>query len=98
MERALLVGDGSDASGQELRWCSERLKAIAPNTNLHGISMLNQANWHSNNGEIMMAMAIHAEITKDSGFLMKSRLISLEVDRILTAMDDLDPAMRHLDC
>ena len=97
MERALLAVDGSDASGQELRWCSERLKAIAPNTALHGISMLNQANWHSNNGEIMMAMAIHAEITKDSGFPHEIRGLSrLEVGRILTAMDDLDPAMRHL--
>ena len=97
MERALLAVDGSDASGQELRWCSERLKAIAPNTALHGISMLNQANWHSNNGDIMMAMAIHAEITKDSGFPDEIRGLSrLEVGRILTAMDDLDPAMRHL--
>lgn len=97
MERALLAVDGSEASGQELRWCSERLKAIAPNTALHGISMLNQANWHSNNGEIMMAMAIHAEITKDSGFPDEIRGLSrLEVGRILTAMDDLDPAMRHL--
>ena len=97
MERALLAVDGSDASGQELRWCSERLKAIAPNTALHGISMLNQANWHSNNGEIMMAMAIHAEITKDSGFPDEIRGLSrLEVGRILTALDDLDPAMRHL--
>ena len=97
MERALLAVGGSDASGQELRWCSERLKAIAPNTALHGISMLNQANWHSNNGEIMMAMAIHSEITKDSGFPDEIRGLSrLEVGRILTAMDDLDPAMRHL--
>ncbi len=97
MERALLAVDGSDASGQELRWCSERLKAIAPNTALHGISMLNQANWHSNNGEIMMALAIHAEITKDSGFPDEIRGLSrLEVGRMLTAMDDLDPAMRHL--
>ena len=97
MERALLAVDGSDVSGQELRWCSERLNAIAPNTALHGISMLNQANWHSNNGEIMMAMAIHAEITKDSGFPDEIRGLSrLEVGRILTAMDDLDPAMRHL--
>ena len=97
MERALLAVDGPDLSGQELRWCSERLKAISPNTALHGISMLNHATWHSNNGEIMMAMAIHAEITKDSGFPDEIRGLSrLEVGRILTAMDDLDPAMRHL--
>ena len=97
MERALLAVDGPDFSGQELRWCSERLKAISPNTALHGISMLNHATWHSNNGEIMMAMAIHAEITKDSGFPDEIRGLSrLEVGRILTAMDDLDPAMRHL--
>ena len=59
--------------------------------------MLNQATWHSNNGEIMMAMTIHAEITKESGFPDEFRGLSrLEVGRILTAMDDLDPAMRHL--
>ena len=57
MERALLAVDGPDISGQELAWCTQRLKAIAPNTALHGISMLNQATWHSNSGEIMMAMA-----------------------------------------
>ena len=97
MERALLAVDGPDRSGQELRWCSERLKAIAPTTALHGISMLNQASWHTNNGEVMMAMAIHAEITKDSGFPSEIRGLSrLEVGRILTAMDDLDPAMRHM--
>lgn len=97
MERALLAVDGPDISGQELAWCTQRLKAIAPNTALHGISMLNQATWHSNSGEIMMAMAIHAEITKDSGFPPEIRGLSrLEVGRILTAMDDLDPAMRHL--
>jgi len=97
MERALLAVDGPVVSGQELGWCSERLKAIAPNTALHGISMLNRATWHSNNGEVMMAMAIHAEITKDSGFPQEIRGLSrLEVGRILTAMEDLDPAMRHL--
>jgi len=97
MERALLAVDSPEKSGQELAWCTQRLNAIAPDSALHGISMLNQATWHSNNGEIMMAMAIHSDITKDSGFPPEIRGLSrLEVGRILMAMDDLDPSMRHL--
>ena len=81
----------------ELKWCTERLKAIAPGSALHGISLLNQGTWHANNGEVMMAMAVHADITRDSGHPPEIRGLSrLEVGRILTALDDLDPAMRHL--
>ncbi len=97
MERALLAVDGVETSGLELKWCTERLKAIAPGSALHGISLLNQGTWHANNGEVMMAMAVHADITRDSGHPPEIRGLSrLEVGRILTALDDLDPAMRHL--
>ena len=61
MERALLAVDGIETSGLELKWCTERLKAIAPGSALHGISLLNQGTWHANNGEVMMAMAVHAD-------------------------------------
>ena len=97
MERALLAVDGVETSGLEFKWCTERLKAIAPGSALHGISLLNQGTWHANNGEVMMAMAVHADITRDSGHPPEIRGLSrLEVGRILTALDDLDPAMRHL--
>ena len=97
MERALLALDGPEVSGAELRWCAERLNAIAPQSALHGIAMLNQATWHSNRGEVMMALAIHAEITKESGFPNEIRGLSrLEVGRIMLSMEDLDSAMRHL--
>ena len=62
MERALLAVDGPETSGLELKWCTERLKAIALGSALHGISLLNLGAWHVNNGEVMMAMAVHADI------------------------------------
>jgi len=97
MERALLAVDGPEQAGIELRWCSDRLKAIAPGSSLHGISQLNQAAWHALNGEVMMALAVHADITLESGHPAEIRGLSrLEVGRILTALDDLDHAMRHL--
>ncbi len=97
MERALLAVDGSERAGIEFRWCSERLKALAPGSSLHGISLLNQAAWHALNGEVMMALAVHADITRESGHPAELRGLSrLEVGRMLTALDDLDHAMRHL--
>lgn len=97
MERALLALEGQEVSGAELRWCAERLNAISPHSALHGIAMLNQATWHSNRGEVMMALAVHADITKESGFPNEIRGLSrLEVGRILLSMEDLDSAMRHL--
>lgn len=97
MERALLAVDGPEQAGLELRWCSERLKAIAPGSGLHGIALLNQAAWHALNGEVMMALAVHADITRESGHPAEIRGLSrLEVGRMLTALDDLDHAMRHM--
>lgn len=97
MERALLAVDGPEQAGMELRWCTERLKAIAPGSSLHGIALLNRASWHALNGEVMMALAVHADITLESGHPAEIRGLSrLEVGRVLTALDDLEHAMRHL--
>ena len=97
IERALLSVENNVKSGQELRWCVDRLKAIMPGSSLHGVALLNLAAWHSNNGEIMMSMAIHSEISKASKHPDEIRALSrLEVSRILVSISDFDPAMRHL--
>jgi|TARA_B100000959_G_scaffold270877_1_gene318324 hypothetical protein len=97
IERALLAVEGNDKSGMELRWCTDRLNAMMPGSSLHGIAMLNLAAWHANNGEIMMSLAIHADISKISGHPPEIRGLSrLEVARMLSALSDYDPAMRHL--
>ncbi len=97
IERALLAVDGNDKSGMELRWCTDRLNAMMPGSSLHGIAMLNLAAWHANNGEIMMSLAVHSDISKISGHPPEIRGLSrLEVARMLSALSDYDPAMRHL--
>ena len=97
IERALLATDGNDKSGIELRWCTDRLNAMMPGSSLHGISILNLAAWHANNGEIMMSLAVHSDISKNSGHPPEIRGLSrIEVARMLAALSDFDPAMRHL--
>jgi hypothetical protein len=45
----------------------------------------------------MMAMAVHSDISTNSGHPSDIRALSrLEIGRILVGMGDLDPAMRHL--
>ena len=97
MERALLGAIGEENIGTELRWCVDRLNAICPGSPLHGLALLNLAIWHSNKGEQMMAMAVHSDISTNSGHPDDIRALSrLEIARILVGMGDLDPAMRHL--
>ncbi len=97
MERALIGAIGMEEVGGELRWCVDRLNAICPGSALHGLALLNLAIWHSNNGEQMMAMAVHSDISVRSGHPTDIRSLSrLEIGRILVGMSDLDPAMRHL--
>ena len=97
IERALIGAVDEEAIGAELRWCVDRLNAMMPESPLHGIAILNLAAWHTSIGEVMMAMAIHADISQEGGHLAEIRGLSrLEVGRILTTMRDLDPAMRHL--
>jgi len=97
MERALHVPNEPSLVGAELRWCADRMNALAPGSASHGICLLNLAAWHRNRGETMMSLTTHSDI-----FLFKGHPIEiiglsrLEVARILVGLDDLDPAMRHL--
>ncbi len=97
MERALMGAVMPSIVGAELRWCVDRLNALQQGSHLHGIALLNLAAWHRNQGESMMALATHAEISPSSGHPDEIRGLSrLETGRIMIGLDDLDPAMRHL--
>ena len=97
MERALLGGMENSDLGQELRWCVDRLASVAQGSPLHGISLLNLAAWHRNQGEQMMSLVTLSDISSDRGH--PSDIIGLsrlESGRILASIGDLEPAMRHL--
>ena len=97
MDRALLGMIEVELIGAELRWCVDRLHAICPGSPLHGLALLNLANWHRNAGESMMSLIVHADISREGGhpddIIGLSRL---EAARIYVTLNDLDPAMRHL--
>ncbi len=97
MERALIGAINEDDVGKELRWCVDRLNASDPYSSSHGLALLNLATWHSNKNETMMALATHADISEILGHPSEIFGLSrLESARILIAMGDYEPAMRHM--
>ncbi|MCP2503142.1 MAG: hypothetical protein NLN66_03680 [Candidatus Thalassarchaeaceae archaeon] len=97
MDRALLGMIEVELIGAELRWCVDRLHAICPGSPLHGLALLNLANWHRNAGESMMSLIVHADISREEGHPEDIIGLSrLEAARIYVTLNDLDPAMRHL--
>ena len=96
MERALLGLVDPSLVGNELRWCVDRLNAICSGSPLHGLALLNLANWHRNVGESIMSLVVHADISKEYGHPEDIIGLSrLEAARIYVTLNDLDPAMRH---
>jgi len=97
MERALHGANESSLVGAELRWCADRMNALAPGSANHGICLLNLAAWHRNRGETMMSLATHSDISSSSGHPIQVLGLSrLEAARMLVSLGDFDPAMRHL--
>ena len=97
MERTLHGANESSLVGAELRWCADRMNALAPGSANHGICLLNLAAWHRNRGETMMSLATHSDISSSSGHpIQVIGLSRLEAARMLVSLDDFDPAMRHL--
>ena len=97
MERALLGETEKTDLGGELRWCVDRLASVASGSPLHGVSLLNLAAWHLNEGEQMMSLVTLSDISSDRGH--PSEIIGLsrlESGRILASIGDFEPAMRHL--
>ena len=96
MERTLLGIVDISMVGNELRWCVDRLNAICPGSPLHGLALLNLANWHRNVGESIMSLVVHADISREYGHPEDIMGLSrLEAARIYVTLNDLDPAMRH---
>ncbi len=68
MERGIIRASlGDAAADSDLRWAMDRLSTLAPESSLHGLSILNLAGWHESQGERMMAMATLASIGRTSG-------------------------------
>ncbi len=96
MDRALLGLIDSELIGIELRWCVDRLNAACPGSALHGLALLNLANWHRNVGESIMSLIVHSDIGREYGHPEDIIGLSrLEAARIYVTLNDLDPAMRH---
>jgi hypothetical protein len=96
MDRALLGLIDSESIGAELRWCVDRLNAACPGSALHGLALLNLANWHRNIGESVMSLIVHSDISREYGHPEDIIGLSrLEAARIYVTLNDLDPAMRH---
>jgi len=97
MERALLGACKPEDVGLELRWCVDRLASVSHGSAIHGLSLLNLAAWHLNNGEEMMALVTLSDISSQAGHPNDVIGLSrLESGRILRAIGDNEPAMRHL--
>lgn len=97
MERALHGTGDPGFVGNELRWCADRLNAVARGSTNHGVCLLNLAAWHRNRGETMMSLSTHSDISLSHGHPNEVVGLSrLEVSRIVANLGDLDPAMRHL--
>ena len=96
MDRALMGITDSELVGAELKWCADRLNALCSGSALHGLALLNLANWHRNSGESIMSLIVHADIRRDLGHPEDIIGLSrLEAARIYVTLNDLDPAMRH---
>jgi len=97
MERALLGALETEEVGEELRWCVDRLASVSPGSPVHGLALLNLANWHRNSGEEMMALVTLSDISSSAGHPAEVIGLSrLESGRILVMIGDFEPAMRHL--
>ncbi len=97
MERALLGACHPEDVGDELRWCVDRLASVSPGSALHGLALLNLSAWHMNSGEEIMALVTLSDISSTNGHPNDVIGLSrLESGRILAAIGDLEPAMRHL--
>ena len=86
MERALHGANEPSLVGAELRWCADRMNAMAPGSANHGICLLNLAAWHRNRGETMMSLATHSDISSASGHPIQVLGLSrLEAARMLVS-------------
>ena len=82
--------------GADLRWAMDRLGAISPGSDEHGISILNVAAWHRQQSEIVMSLATHSEIARESTHSPEIVAISRQrVASIHAELEDYVGALRH---
>ncbi|MBA46115.1 MAG: hypothetical protein CMB31_05960 [Euryarchaeota archaeon] len=82
--------------GADLRWAMDRLGAIADGSDNHGIAILNVAEWHRQQSEIIMSLATHSEIARQSTHSDEIVAISRQrVASIHSELEDYSSALRH---
>ena len=90
------IGEHEQA-GVDLRWAMDRLGSLSDGHRWHGLCILNMAKWHQNRGELGMALAMHAEISRHGPHHIE--IISLSrrnAAEILVAKNHLHSALRNL--
>ena len=86
-----------DKAGIDLKWAVDRLSSISEGHRWHGIALLNMAEWHQNRGELGMALALHAEISRHGPHLVEIVAISRRrAAEILIEKDHIYSALRNL--
>ena len=82
--------------GADLRWSMDRLGAISAGSDEHGIAILNVAAWHRQQSEIVMSLATHSEIARESTHSPEIVAISRQrVASIHAELEDYIGALRH---
>ena len=82
--------------GADLRWSMDRLATISAGSDEHGIAILNVAAWHRQQSEIVMSLATHSEIARESTHSPEIVAISRQrVASIHAELEDYVGALRH---
>ncbi len=90
------LGEFNEA-GVDLKWAVDRLSSISEGHRWHGIALLNMAEWHQSRGELGMALALHAEISRHGPHLIEIVSISRRrAAEILIEKDHIYSAIRNL--
>jgi len=90
------IGEHEQA-GADLRWAMERLGALSEGHRWHGLCILNMAKWHQNRGELGMALAMHAEISRNGPHHVEIIAISRRnAAELLIAKNHIHSALRNL--
>ncbi|MAK26688.1 MAG: hypothetical protein CMA02_05395 [Euryarchaeota archaeon] len=82
--------------GADLRWAMDRLGVIAQGSDYHGISILNVAAWHRQQSEIIMSLATHSEIARETTH--SPEIVALSRHRVASIhseMENYSTALRH---
>ena len=98
MERGLSRFESGDTEGadEDLTWAEIRLKSVAKASRDHDLSLLNKAAFHMAAGAPLMALAVYADISRNSGHANETIAISrLGASRIRASLGHMFDAARH---